>query len=98
MRAPAGAAQGGSSAASEVYKGQRYGIRANSIVPGWIETAMTAKAVGNQVFEEKVLKRVPMRRWGQPADFSGLAIYLASAASAYHSGDVLMIDGGFAAF
>jgi hypothetical protein len=76
----------------------RNGIRANSIVPGWIETPMTSKVVGNAVFEEKVLKRVPMRRWGQPSDFSGLAVYLASDASAYHSGDVLMIDGAFAAF
>jgi NAD(P)-dependent dehydrogenase (short-subunit alcohol dehydrogenase family) len=73
-------------------------IRANVVIPGWIETRMTKRAVGTAKFQEKVLTRIPFRRWGQPEDFSGLAIYLASDASAYHTGDTLMIDGGYAAF
>jgi NAD(P)-dependent dehydrogenase (short-subunit alcohol dehydrogenase family) len=76
----------------------RDGIRANMVIPGWIETPMTKRAVASPKFQEKVLTRIPLRRWGQPADFSGLAIYLASDASAYHTGDTLMIDGGYAAF
>jgi hypothetical protein len=76
----------------------RDGIRANVIVPGWIETRMTKRAVGSAKFQEKVLTRIPVRRWGQPEDFSGLAVYLASDASSYHTGDTLMIDGGYAAF
>jgi NAD(P)-dependent dehydrogenase (short-subunit alcohol dehydrogenase family) len=76
----------------------RYGIRANAIIPGWIDTPMTEGSIHSEVMEEKVLKRIPQRRWGVPADFSGLAVYLASDASEYHSGDVMMIDGGFAAF
>jgi NAD(P)-dependent dehydrogenase (short-subunit alcohol dehydrogenase family) len=76
----------------------RHGIRANVIVPGWIETPMTTRAVASSKFQEKVLTRIPQRRWGQPADFSGLAVYLASDASSYHTGDTLMIDGGYAAF
>ena len=76
----------------------RYGIRANAIIPGWINTAMTAGSIHTPVMQEKVLKRIPQRRWGEPEDFSGLAVYLASDASEYHSGDVMMIDGGFAAF
>lgn len=76
----------------------RNGIRANAIVPGWIDTPMTAGIMGNRVFEEKVLTRIPVRRWGQPEDFSGLAVYLASDASSYHTGDTIVIDGGFAAF
>ncbi len=76
----------------------RDGIRANAVLPGWIDTAMTAGAMGSKLFEEKVLKRIPQRRWGQPSDFSGVAVYLASDASAYHTGDVLMIDGGYSAF
>lgn len=76
----------------------RYGIRANSILPGWIETAMTEPALGWDKFQEKVLPRVPARRWGQPEDFAGVAVYLASPASAYHSGDTLLIDGGYAVF
>ncbi len=76
----------------------RHGIRANSVLPGWIETAMTAKAVGNPVFEERVLKRVPARRWGTGDDFSGIAVYLASDASSYHTGDSIVIDGGYGIF
>jgi NAD(P)-dependent dehydrogenase (short-subunit alcohol dehydrogenase family) len=76
----------------------RHGIRANAIIPGWIDTPMTEGFFGLEVAQQKVLKRIPMRRWGVPADFSGLAVYLASDASAYHTGDVMMIDGGYAAF
>lgn len=76
----------------------RHGIRANAIVPGWIDTAMTDKVLHTEKFEKAVLRRIPLRRWGVPSDFSGLAVYLASDASQYHTGDVMMIDGGFAAF
>ena len=76
----------------------RHGIRCNSILPGWIESDMTAGAFGWDRFVEKVLPRVPMRRWGVPADFAGLAVYLASTASTYHTGDVITIDGGYHSF
>lgn len=76
----------------------RDGVRANSILPGWIATDMTAGAQASPAFAEKVIPRVPMRRWGQPADFGGIAVYLASEASAYHSGDTFLIDGGYAVF
>ena len=76
----------------------RHGIRANAVLPGWIATDMTAAAQGAQVFQEKVISRVPARRWGEPADFGGVAVYLASDAAAYHSGDTFIIDGGYAIF
>jgi NAD(P)-dependent dehydrogenase (short-subunit alcohol dehydrogenase family) len=76
----------------------RHGIRANAILPGWIETAMTAGNVADERFSGAVLPRIPARRWGQPADFGGIAVYLASDASAYHSGDCLVIDGGYSLF
>jgi NAD(P)-dependent dehydrogenase (short-subunit alcohol dehydrogenase family) len=76
----------------------RYGIRANSIAPGWIATDMTAGAQGNKTFQEKVIVRVPMRRWGTPEDFGGVAVYLASDASRYHTGDTFVIDGGYLVF
>jgi len=76
----------------------RHGIRANAIVPGWIDTPMTEGAINTEPFQEKVLKRIPVRRWGTGADFGGIAVYLASDASTYHTGDMLMIDGGFASF
>ena len=76
----------------------RYGIRANSILPGWIATDMTELAQDSDVFTTKVISRVPIRRWGEPEDFGGMAVYLASDASKYHSGTTLIIDGGYAVF
>jgi NAD(P)-dependent dehydrogenase (short-subunit alcohol dehydrogenase family) len=76
----------------------RYGVRANSILPGWIATDMTAGAQESPAFAQKVIPRVPARRWGEPGDFGGIAVYLASDASAYHSGDSFVIDGGYSIF
>jgi NAD(P)-dependent dehydrogenase (short-subunit alcohol dehydrogenase family) len=76
----------------------RYGVRANSILPGWIETDMTANAIGNEKFAGNVLPRIPTRRWGTGEDFGGIAVYLMSPASAYHTGDTFLIDGGYALF
>lgn len=76
----------------------RYGIRANSIAPGWIATDMTARAQTTPAFAEKVIPRVPIRRWGQPEDFGGIAVYLASSASSYHTGEAFIIDGGYTKF
>ena len=73
----------------------RYGIRANSVLPGWIRSDMTAAAQKWDKFNDQVIGRVPMRRWGEPEDFSGLAIYLASDASKFHTGDAFVIDGGY---
>ncbi|HZT49921.1 MAG TPA: SDR family NAD(P)-dependent oxidoreductase [Hyphomicrobiaceae bacterium] len=76
----------------------RHGVRANAILPGWIETDMTANAIGNAKFAGNVLPRIPMRRWGTGDDFGGIAVYLMSSASAYHTGDTFLIDGGYALF
>jgi NAD(P)-dependent dehydrogenase (short-subunit alcohol dehydrogenase family) len=74
----------------------RHRIRANAILPGWIETPATERQLAS--LGDRILKRIPDRRWGQPADFVGAAVYLASPASAYHTGDHLIIDGGYRVF
>ena len=76
----------------------RYGVRANAVLPGWIATDMTAGAQGSDKFNDQVIKRVPFRRWGEPEDFGGIAVYLASDASSFHTGDSFLIDGGYAIF
>jgi NAD(P)-dependent dehydrogenase (short-subunit alcohol dehydrogenase family) len=76
----------------------RHGIRASAILPGWIETDMTANAIANEKFARNVLPRIPMRRWGNGDDFGGIAVYLMSSASRYHTGDTFLIDGGYALF
>jgi NAD(P)-dependent dehydrogenase (short-subunit alcohol dehydrogenase family) len=76
----------------------RHGVRANAIVPGWIRSDMTAGAQSSDVFNDKVIRRVPAGRWGEPEDFSGIAVYLASDASRFHTGDTFVIDGGYTVF
>jgi NAD(P)-dependent dehydrogenase (short-subunit alcohol dehydrogenase family) len=76
----------------------RHRIRVNSILPGWIVTDMTEKSVGNPKFADAVLPRIPARRWGEIDDFGGIAVYLASNASAYTTGEQFLIDGGYTKF
>ncbi len=76
----------------------RHGIRANTIAPGWFDTDMTSAGLHDERFSARVLPRVPVRRWGSAEDLAGVAVYLASPASSYHTGDVLRIDGGYLKF
>jgi len=76
----------------------RHRIRVNSILPGWIVTEMTERAVGNEKFAAAVLPRIPARRWGTIDDFGGIAVYLASDASGYTTGEQFVIDGGYTKF
>ena len=76
----------------------RHGVRANAILPGWIDTPMTERTLRWDRFVDKVLPRVPVRRWGTGDDFAGIAIYLASDASAYHTSDTFIIDGAYSIF
>jgi NAD(P)-dependent dehydrogenase (short-subunit alcohol dehydrogenase family) len=76
----------------------RHNVRSNAVLPGWIRSEMTEPAFEWQTFVDKVLPRVPMRRWGEASDFGGIAVYLASQLSSYHTGDVITIDGGYHSF
>ena len=69
------------------------GVRANALIPGWIETDINRHL--SERFSREVLPRVPIGRWGQPEDFAGLVVYLASDASGFHTGDAFTVDGGF---
>jgi NAD(P)-dependent dehydrogenase (short-subunit alcohol dehydrogenase family) len=76
----------------------RHGVTANAILPGWIKSDMTANIMTNEKFVANVMPRIPMRRFGEPSDFGGLAVYLMSKASSYHTADCFVIDGGYTAF
>jgi 2-deoxy-D-gluconate 3-dehydrogenase len=71
-----------------------HGIRSNAILPGWIETAMTARPLGGEIGYE-VHRKTPAGRFGTPGDLVGAAIYLASDASAFVTGIELPVDGGY---
>jgi NAD(P)-dependent dehydrogenase (short-subunit alcohol dehydrogenase family) len=76
----------------------RYGITANAILPGWIKSEMTEGLMANDKFVANVMPRIPMRRFGEPSDFGGIAVYLMSKASSYHTADSILIDGGYTVF
>jgi 2-dehydro-3-deoxy-D-gluconate 5-dehydrogenase len=71
-------------------------IQVNSILPGWIDTALTKRArVDVPALHEDVLRRTPAGRWGDPADFEGIAVFLASRASDFVTGTAIPVCGGF---
>lgn len=75
-----------------------YNIQANAIAPGWIATSMTASRVKTPEWRQRwVEKQVPQGRFGKPRDLAGLAVFLASRASDYCTGQVFAVDGGFSA-
>jgi len=71
-------------------------IQVNSILPGWINTDLT-RAARRQVagLHERVEQRTPAARWGEPEDFEGIAVFLASRASDFVTGTAIPIDGGY---
>ncbi|MDP6374648.1 MAG: SDR family oxidoreductase [Pseudomonadales bacterium] len=73
----------------------RYGVTAHSILPGWIDTDMTARGLAQPKFVDNVLRRIPARRWGVPDDFGAIAVYIMSTASNYHTAETFLIDGGY---
>lgn len=75
----------------------RYGIRANCIHPGWVTTDISAEAMKDPKYAALV-NRIPVRRFGETRDFAGIAVYLASDASSFHTGDRIVIDGAYTIF
>ncbi len=70
------------------------GVRVNMVAPGFIETRMTGRARKNPDVEKRLLKAIPMQRWGQPAEIADAILFLASPAASYITGQSLAIDGG----
>lgn len=71
------------------------GITVNAIAPGYIATEMNTALMEDKKRATSILERIPAGRWGKPEDFKGAIVYLASAASAYVSGEILTVDGGW---
>ena len=74
----------------------RDNIQVNAVLPGWIDTDLTRAARRDiEGLHDRVLARTPAGRWGDPADFAGIAVFLASAASDFITGAAIPVDGGF---
>ena len=71
-----------------------HNIQVNAIAPGYFATEMNRALIDNAEFNAWVCKRAPAGRWGQPEELAGLAVFLASSASDYVSGQMIVIDGG----
>jgi len=76
----------------------RHGIRANSLVPGWTETDLTAPLLGWEKFVDATTARTPVRRWGTPDDFGAAAVFLSDPTLTFHTGDCVVVDGGYTVF
>ena len=76
----------------------RHHIRCNAILPGWIETDMTALGRQNEKFLDNTTKRTPVRRWGVPTDLGPAAVFLANPDNVFHTGDCIVVDGGYSVF
>lgn len=71
------------------------GVQVNAIAPGYIATDNTAALRDDPLRNSQILARIPAGRWGKPSDFTGAIVFLASAASDYVNGSVLVVDGGW---
>ena len=70
------------------------GIRVNALLPGWIKTDLTEFLRGDEQTEKAVLQRVPMQRWGTAEEIAAVAVFLASDAASFITGQAIVADGG----
>jgi 2-deoxy-D-gluconate 3-dehydrogenase len=73
------------------------GINVNAIAPGYVRTDATQALQDDPARSERLLSRIPAGRWGEPEDIGGAAVFLASRASSYCHGTILVVDGGWLA-
>ena len=73
-------------------------IQVNAILPGWIRTDLTAPLIANDDFSDRIIHRTPQGRWGDPEELAGAAVFLASPASNFITGQSLSVDGGYSIF
>jgi NAD(P)-dependent dehydrogenase (short-subunit alcohol dehydrogenase family) len=76
----------------------RHGIRVNAVIPGWIRTDMTVGGYADERFRDVTTRRTPVRRWGEPGDFRAVAAYLCDKSNTFHTGDTVVLDGGYTVF
>ena len=76
----------------------RHRIRVNALLPGWTDTDMLAWGHENEKFRTNTINRTPVRRWADPDEFGAVAAYLARRDVTFHTGDEVVVDGGYTKF
>jgi NAD(P)-dependent dehydrogenase (short-subunit alcohol dehydrogenase family) len=76
----------------------RHRIRCNILLPGWIETAMNSSLRQSENFVQATTRRTPVRRWAEPAEFGRIAAFLADPSLEFHTGNEIVVDGGYSLF
>ncbi len=76
----------------------RHRIRVNSILPGWTITDLAAGGYANDRFRDATVKRTPVRRWADPAEFRAVGAFLADPSQTFHTGQEICVDGGYTVF
>lgn len=72
-----------------------FGIRANAVAPGWVNTRLAAGAKNDPAREPQITARIPMGRWAEPAEVANVIFFLASDQASYVNGAILAVDGGY---
>jgi gluconate 5-dehydrogenase len=73
------------------------GVRVNTLAPGWVDTDLTHGLLEHEVHGQRLLERTPMGRFARPSDMAGACVFLASDASAFMTGQSVVVDGGWTA-
>ncbi len=76
----------------------RHGIRVNSLLPGWTKTDLSSGGYGDDRFREATTRRTPVRRWANPDEMGPAAVFLADPTATFHTGDSVVVDGGYTVF
>jgi len=76
----------------------RHQIRVNALLPGWTLTEMASRGYANDKFRTATVSRTPVRRWADPDEMGPVAVYLADPTITFHTGDSLVVDGGYTVF
>jgi len=76
----------------------RHRVRCNAILPGWTDTELIEPGKENPRWVEATITRTPVRRWGRPSDLRDIAAFLADPSLGFHTGDSIVVDGGYSIF
>lgn len=76
----------------------RHGVRCNILIPGWTETAMNESVRSDHRFVRATTRRTPVRRWAIPEEFEEVAVFLADPRLTFHTGNEVVVDGGYTIF